>query len=423
MLDVKHLQRVKRSFEWLFYFVRFAFRQFYNQQGLQIAASLSYTTLLALVPLATVSFTFLRGQPVFESLGSSVQTYIFTNFVPAFGETILEYLSSFSLKASQLTITGLLVLFVVALMMMATIDNALNSIWHVRNRRNSIARLLVYWAILTMGPLLLGVGLFSTSYLLSLPMLNNVNGGMDVQTIFLAWLPFITTTAAFTILYILIPNCFVLKRHALVGGIIAAILFELAKYGFGMYVKTVPSFETIYGALAVMPIFLIWIHTSWVVVLLGAHITFCLSAFRMSSEKLGRKIHDWSFKEVYQIIYALWQTQKEGKSMSYIDMKRKGVTTPQHQINEIMGCLHAHNWVHATGSGRWLLSRDLDEATLLDLHRIIPKPLSEERLVETPSGKLEGLEGLLFRYQQSLEDHLSIPVSTLLKEKQEETAG
>jgi DNA-binding IscR family transcriptional regulator len=157
-----------------------------------------------------------------------------------------------------------------------------------------------------------------------------------------------------------------------------------------------------------------------VVVLLGAHITFCLSAFRLSSEKLGRMSQDWSFEEVYQIIHLLWQAQKAGKSLSYTDMKRQGLTTPQHQINEIMGHLNAANWVHATGSGCWLLSRDMDETTLLDLHRIIPKPLTEDRLVVDPSVQLIGLDNILSLYQRSQEENLTVPVSTLLKQKQEE---
>ena len=420
MMNSRQLHRIQHGFEWLFYFARFSFRQFYDQRGLQIASSLAYTTLLALVPLVTVMFTSLRGLPVFENVGSTLQVYIFNNFVPAFGDTVLGHISSFSQRASELTITGLSMIFIVALMLMATIDNALNSIWHVQNRRNPIARFLVYWAILTLGPLLLGIGLFSTSYLLSLPLISGVDTGFGVKETLLSWLPFITTSTAFTILYVLIPNCFVLRRHALVGGIIAAILFELAKYTFGIYVKAMPSFETIYGALGVIPIFLVWIYTSWVVLLLGAHITFCLSAFRFSSEKQGKKHHDWSFEEVYQIIYLLWLAQKEGKSLSFTGIRKQGLRTPQHQINEIMGHLNAGNWVHATGYGNWILSRDMDEVTVLDLHRCIPRPLPVERLTEPRSVERDGLDSILLGYQQSLEANLSVPVSSLLKQKQEE---
>ena len=402
--------------EWVYYFTRFSFRQFYQQRGLQIASSLAYATLLALVPLITVMFGFLGGLPVFENAGDTIQTYIFNNFVPAFGETVLAYLQTFSQKASQLTITGLVMIFFIAIMLMATIDNAFNTIWHIRNRRNPVARFLVYWAILTMGPLLVGVGMFSTSYILSLPAISDVDSGLGLKERFLSWLPFLTTSIAFTILYILIPNCFVLRRHAMVGGVTAALLFELAKYGFGIYVRDIANFETIYGTLAIVPIFLIWIYTSWVVLILGAHITFCLSAFKFSSEKRGMKDHVWSFSDVYQVIYLLWIAQKEGKSMSSYEIRRGGVKAPQYQINEIMGHLQNASWVQSTGSGHWMLSRDMDEVSAMDFVKIVPRPLPLDTENQNTGAPPLGFEFLLKDFQETLGKNLGIPLSQLLQE-------
>ena len=416
-MNLNIFKRVLRAPEWQFYFTRFFFRQFYEQKGLQIASSLAYATLLALVPLLTVMFSFLGGLPVFENVGETIQTYIFNNFVPAFGETVLENLRSFARQASQLTITGFALLFVIALMLMATIENALNSIWNIRTKRNPMARFLVYWAILTMGPILLGVGMFSTSYILSHPAISDVDVSFGLKERLLSWLPFITTSIAFTILYILIPNCFVLRRHALIGGVIAAVLFELAKYGFGFYVRAMTGFQTIYGTLAVIPIFLIWIYTSWVVLLLGAHITYCLSAFRLDLEKRGMKDHDWSFDEVYQVIHLLWLAQKEGKSVSGFDVRMGGIKIPQHQVNEIMGCLLSANWVHATGSGNWILSRDMDEVSILDLVKIIPKPLPMQDMGSEIQGEPAKLEAIFVRYSEILQENLKIPLSELLQQE------
>ncbi|NNE38066.1 MAG: YihY family inner membrane protein [Gammaproteobacteria bacterium] len=418
-MNIRYLHRLRYFFEWVFYFTRFFFRQFYQQRGLQIASSLAYATLLALVPLITVMFGFLGGLPVFENVGNTIQTYIFNNFVPAFGETVLAYLRTFSQKASQLTITGLVMIFLIAIMLMATIDNAFNTIWHIRNRRNPVARFLVYWAILTMGPLLVGVGMFSTSYILSLPAISDVDSGFGLKERFLSWLPFLTTSVAFTILYILVPNCFVLRRHAMVGGITAALLFEFAKYGFGIYVRNIASFETIYGTLAVVPIFLIWIYTSWVVLILGAHITFCLSAFRFSMEKRGRKDNEWSFSDVYQVIYLLWLAQKEGKSMSSYEVRRGGVKAPQYQINEIMGHLQRVNWVQNTGTGTWILSRDMDELSVMDFVKIVPRPLPLEGDEENQGANPAGFEDLLSDYHESLAKNLNVPLSQLLQKTME----
>ncbi len=217
---------------WLFYFSRFSIRQFYRQRGLQIASSLAYATLLALVPLVTVMFGFLGGLSVFENMGDTIQTFIFNNFAPAFGDSVRQYLQEFSHKASKLTTTGIIVLVAIALMLMATIDSALNTIWHVRRRRNPVARFLVYWAVISLGPILLGIGLVSTSYILSTSVVSEVDVslGLEFKNKLLSSLPFLTTSVAFTLIYILTPNCYVLRRNAMIGGVIAATLFELAKY-------------------------------------------------------------------------------------------------------------------------------------------------------------------------------------------------
>lgn len=418
-MNNRYLKWARRQGEWLFYFTRYFFRQFYEQRGLQIASSLAYATLLSLVPLVTVALAFLQGLPLFEKIGETVQTFIFSNFVPTFGDTIQEYLQTFSSKASQLTVTGLTVLLVIALMLMSTIDNAFNTIWHVRTRRSAVSRFLVYWAIITLGPLFLGVGLLTSSYLLSLPLFSDVAGVQGLQQTMLSWLPFMTTTAAFTLMYILIPNCFVLRRHALVGGIVAAVLFELAKYGFGLYVRTVPTHHTIYGALAVIPIFLIWIYTSWVVLLLGAHITFCLSSFRFVVEKVGRQEGDWGFEDAYRVIALLWEAQKQGRAIGFPDMVKQGMRIPQHRLNDIMECLHAANWVQKNSNGDWLLSRDMDDVTVLDLHRIIPKQLPFQEQGGSKDNKLTSLYTLLAEYQENLEHTLSVPLSRVLENNPE----
>ncbi len=414
-LNNRYLKWAARQCEWLFYFTRYFFRQFYEQRGMQIASSLSYATLLSLVPLVTVALAFLQGLPLFEKVGDTVQTFIFSNFVPTFGDIIREYLTSFSSKASQLTVTGLTVLLIIALMLMSTIDNAFNTIWHVRTRRSPVARFLVYWAIITLGPLLLGVGLLTSSYLLSMPLLNEGGVVHGLQQSMLSWFPFLTTATAFTLMYILIPNCFVLRRHALIGGITAALLFELAKYGFGFYVRTVPTHQTIYGALAVIPIFLIWIYTSWVVLLLGAHITFCLSTFRLAVEKGVRRQSDWTFEDAFRVVALLWEAQKRGEAVGFPDMVKQGIRIPQHQLNDIMDHFHAAHWVQKNSSGDWLLSRDMDDVTVLDLHQAIPRQLPYEHKTAPVDSKLSSLYALVADYQEDLRQSLSVPLSRVLE--------
>ena len=251
---------------------------------MQVASSLAFTSLLSLVPLLTVMFGFFGKISALQGFSTLIQDFIFTNFVPEFGQIIQQYMHIFSVKASQLTISGSIILVLIALMLLATIDNAFNRIWRIKKTRNLIKRIFIYFSLLVIGPLLIGIGLASTSYLLSIPVIADVDTAFNIRTHLLSWLPFLTTSITFILLYILVPNCYVYKRHAAIAGIICAILFELAKYGFGIYIKEMPSYENIYGALAIIPLFFIWIYISWVIILFGAHITFCLSSFHLAHD-------------------------------------------------------------------------------------------------------------------------------------------
>ncbi|MBM2829441.1 MAG: rane protein [Gammaproteobacteria bacterium] len=278
------LASVQSAIVWLFDFTHFLYRQFTAGRGLQTASALAYTTLLSIVPLVGVMFSFFGHLPVFKDISEIMQEFVFSNFVPEFGQTVREYLINFSVKASQLTVTGIIILVVVALLLMETIDSALNHIWHVRDKRKPVTRFFIYLAVLTIGPVLIGAGFYSTSYLLSLPVIDTVDASLRFKGRLLASLPFFTTSIAFILLYILVPACYVGRRNAIIGGVTAALMFEVAKYSFGIYVKAVPAYEMIYGALAVMPLFLVWIYLSWLIVLLGAQITYSLSVFRQEKQ-------------------------------------------------------------------------------------------------------------------------------------------
>ncbi len=403
-----------RSLLWLVLFFRYSVNHFVEQRGLQTASSLAYTTLLSLVPLLTVMFGFLGGMPVFKELSVVIQSFIFDNFVPSFGYSVQNYLFEFSKKASGLTFTGTAVLILIALMLMATIDNAFNKIWNVKTKRNPLARFLVYWAILTLGPLLVGVGLLSTSYLLALPAFDELYPSFGLKAKFLRIVPFLTTSMAFSFLYLLIPNCLVPKKNALIGGIIAAFLFEMAKFGFGVYVKAMPSYEAIYGAIAVIPIFLLWIYLSWVVVILGAHLSYCLSNFQLDNEghQYGHKA--WDFVDVYKIIALLWQSQKQGKSLIVRDLKKHGISLSQGQIADILYILAKANWVSRSSSGSYLLSRDLSETKVKDLHHILPCKF----FTDDPSYPADAweatLEALLEKYKTTTDEVLDVSLRDLL---------
>lgn len=398
----------------IFYFSRFFLRHFYDLRGMQTASSLAYTTLLSIVPLITVMFGLFGSISVLSDFSTAIQDFIFSNFVPEFGWTIQGYLAGFSDKASKLTITGSMLLVLIAIMLMATIDNSFNRIWMVKNKRNPVARLLVYWAVLTMGPLLIGFGLASTSYFLSLPVLADVDTTWNLKVRLLSWLPFLTTSIAFSLLYILIPNCTVSKKHAMTGGFICAVLFEFAKYGFGVYVREMPSYENIYGAVAIIPLFLIWIYVSWMIVLFGAHITFCLSSFRLKDEIKNRSKGGWSFLDVLRVLDYLYQAQREGKTLSIPKLRKNAVLLPHYEMNNLLEYLKRINWVNQSSNGEWLLSKDMKETSLHELHIALPVrlPMSDTDLEQDDlSNKLKDH---LANYSEQVKEHLSLSIHDFL---------
>jgi membrane protein len=327
---------------------------------------------------------------------------------------VQQYLSGFSENARKLTVTGLAVLVVIALMLMATIDDALNTIWRVSNRRSPVARFLLYWAMITLGPVLVGAGLVATSYILSLPSMTGMEGSPEIERRLLSVLPFLTTTAAFSLLYQFVPNCHVRFRHALIGGVTAGVLFELAKYGFGIYVKST-STEAIYGAIAIIPLFLVWIYTSWVIVLLGAHITFCIAEFRLQDERAGRFEDRWNFADAFKLVCALWHAQREGQALSPKNLRRLGLRMSQQYANEILDHLLRARWVERTADGGWILSRDLDDVTLFDLHKVIPRRLPLEGTDGGEDPWLRELDRILRVQKGALEKNLNVPMAELLR--------
>lgn len=273
------MQAATEARQWLTRLGRFArlvLQRLREDRCNRVAGELSYTTLLALVPLTTVSIAVLSLFPVFETWMHTAQEFIYGNFVPAAGDAVSQYLQQFAANAGRLTVWGLLFLIVTALLLMATIEHAFNDIWHVTQPRKRIYRFLGYWAVLTLGPILIGLSLSVTAYLLSLPVFAGPAAVQGLRALILAVAPTVFEVAAFMLMYVVVPNHRVRWRHALVGSIVAAILFEVAKRAFAWFVLSFATYHVIYGALAALPVFLVWIYLSWIVVLLGAVVTAAL---------------------------------------------------------------------------------------------------------------------------------------------------
>ncbi len=402
---------------WLYLFLAYLSRRFESDQCLRTAAALAYTSLLALVPLFTVLFVSLSAFPAFQDWRDVIESFLFRNFVPALGEQVRGYLTEFSDKARGLQAVGVTVLLLTVLAMLSTIESTFNVIWGVRRKRPFLLRFLVYWSVLTLGPVLIGTGMVITSYVISLPL---VAGHMlDVGTQMLTLLPLAATTLAFVLFFKLIPYRPVPLRHAVIGGVVASVLFEIAKHAFALFVTRFPSQEAIYGAFATVPIFLTWIYLSWVIVLLGAEITQCLTTFRLPRPRQHAVLAaDDPLYCTYRVLLRLHEAQGRGESLSDRDLLRLEADFGYAAINAALETLDQAGWVNRDDRFEWMLARDLDRLSLLDLLRLTPSfPLREDvhALVGDASDSL--LHGRLLALAHWSEEHLRTPLADLFDGK------
>lgn len=242
----------------------------------QVAGSLTFTTVLALVPILTVALAIFTAFPLFNTFRTSLEAYFIQSLMPkGISNTILGYLTQFATKATRLSAVGGVALMATAVATMAMIDKSFNQIWHVKRSRPLMQRILVYWAIVTLGPLLIGVSITVTSYLFTAT--SGVVGAAPLLgSMFYTLVSLLFTTGAFTLLYRAVPNRTIDWRDAAWGGVFAAVAFEIAKRLFANFVTHFPTYTVVYGALAAVPIFLVWIYLSWLITLIGAVIAAAL---------------------------------------------------------------------------------------------------------------------------------------------------
>ena len=249
--------------------MRLAWQRFSEERCLQIASSLTFTVLLAIVPIITVALTVISAFPVFGRLLQYVERFLVRYMLPESAAAVAGYAQQFAENAARLTSVGIALLFVTAVIVLMTIDRAFNQIWRVPRPRGTVQRIFVYWALLTVGPPLVGASLALTSWLVRRSA-GLVEGVPMVEEALLTIAPFLLTGLAFALAYATMPNRRVLVGDALAGGLVAALAFEAMKRGFALYIAQFPTYRLVYGAFSAVPIFLLWIYLSWVVVLLGA---------------------------------------------------------------------------------------------------------------------------------------------------------
>jgi membrane protein len=341
--------------------------RFVRDRCAQTAASLTFTTLLSLVPMLTIALTVLSAFPVFDDFSAQIKIYLLNNLMPEnAGIIITQYMQQFADSATRLTAVGIVFLAITALSMMMTIDHAFNVIWRVTRPRPLLKRLVAYWAVLTLGPLLIGASLSLTSWLIGLSM----GHGRNISSfgiVVLKTLPILFAALAFTMLFRLVPNRHVPRIHALVGGLVAALAFESSNRIFGYYISHFPTYKLVYGAFASIPIFLMWIYLSWLTILFGAVIAASLSHWRTPAE------HDPAsaarLLDALRILQILGKGLQTGSASTLPELSRSlllGYDTLEVILEELAGV----GMVSKLEGNGWVMTREAGHIRLSELVRL-----------------------------------------------------
>lgn len=359
-----------RRLQVLWHFCRYLIRRFGEDDCAKNAASLTYTTLFAVVPVMTVTYAMLAAIPAFNQVGGQVEAFIFDNFVPSTGAALRGYLHEFSQQARQLTGIGVALLMITALLMLLNIEKSFNAIWRIRYPRRGISSFLLYWAVLSLGPLLLGAGFVVSTYLASLSFLSGDAVLASAWRGLLGWLPLMLSIAAFTLIYVAVPNTRVRLKHGLAGGVLVALLFEGAKASFALYVALFPSFQLIYGAFAAFPLFLLWIYVSWIIILFGAELVCNLG----SSSAWQRPAYP-PLIYLLGLLRVMLQAQKHGRSVTLARVNLAGWGMPEDLWLRLTDWLEVRRIITRVQQGGYVLSRDLDQMELVELIEEMPEAL------------------------------------------------
>lgn len=296
-------------------FLLLVVRRFLADKSNQTAASLTYTSLLAVVPLIALGLGIISAFPAFGGLSENFRAFVLQNMMPATASHVIStYLLPFSQNAGKLTAIGTITLSVTALLMMQTIEHALNGIWHVRHKRPWAQRFIIYWAVLTLGPILIGGSLYAASFLASQAL--GYSHQISRLSVFgLKIVPGMFTVAALALLYQSVPNRHVPANHAWIGGAIGGLCFESMKLLYSDYISHFSSYTMVYGAFAALPLFLLWVYLSWMTVLIGATITATLPYYH-APHLAAEHPPGHAFTVVLRVLRRLAQAQQQGEIVS-----------------------------------------------------------------------------------------------------------
>ena len=311
------------------------------------------------MPVITVIYGILSGIPALQSWAGDLSNNLLAYVMPEGSEQISDYLLAFSQQARSLTWVGVVFLFITALLLLRTIEMQFNRIWNVDKPRSGLQTFFRYWAVLSLGPVLIGAAIAASSLIASLPIVAD----LEKVPLPFRFLPWLFSAAALTALYMLVPNCRVPWRNALLAGMLIALLFELGKFLFGRIIGMFPSYQLIYGAFAAVPLFLLWVYLAWMLVLLGAELSYALSHYAPANRKLPvlwRRL---------RLVQTLLQLQQQGRLLSEAALARRLSDLTPVQVRVGLQQLQQMGLVTRSQEGQWIWLADHHQITLGQLLR------------------------------------------------------
>lgn len=336
---------------------RFAAQSANDEKLLQVASSLTFTTVLGLVPMLAVVLSLFTAFPVFQDFRLALDEFLANSLMPpAVSDNIMDYLNQFAMQATRLTAIGGGFLVVTSILLIMTIDSAFNDIWHVSRQRPLPQRALVYWAIVTLGPVVAGASLWATSFVAreSLGLVRDVS---EVLSLLISFVPVVLTGLGFAFLFVVVPNRRVYWRDALAGGFGTAIVLELMKAGFAYYLTRFPTYTVIYGAFATLPIFLLWIYLSWLVVLFGATMTASAPLMRLGRWEINRS-PGAPYIDAMAVLRALSAAQGSRPAGRSTNALAKRLQLHHDELGTVLEKLESLGVIARTADQRWILACD-----------------------------------------------------------------
>ncbi|RUQ99320.1 YihY family inner membrane protein [Legionella septentrionalis] len=405
-------QKITEKFIEAKLFIQFVVNHFIEDDCTYRASALAFTTLLAIVPLMSVGFAVLSSFPVFQSFSGPLQDFIFENFVPATGKAIQNYLQLFATQVSKLSAIGVIFLFITALLVMYTIERSMNKIWRVSSPRQGTSAFLLYWGILSLAPFLLGLSLAASSYFFSMPLIRGYYAPFLLSSI-----PFLLSLVGFTFLYVVVPNCEVRFTHGFYGALVATLLFESAKHAFGHYLTQYGSYQLLYGAFAIIPLFFLWVYWVWVIILIGAEISYALSVHHQRRQGMPLD----GFVHALLWLHILWRKQLQGRSVTLDELINISSQPFCVDIGKMLAILSNLKLIQTTSDSHYILSRDLSYLTFYDLIRLLPYRFPHvDALISTDSPIAKRWHRHLRETDQELKEKLSITLDELFRENKDE---